>query len=107
MIDGAASAASSSQYVGCAQRAETSTATVFNDPHDPGRATTVRVGPLELHGGRSYASRRVFSTLVFADDGYVGAKVALVAQGHRSLLMTVRGDGPNSVLLAYREGQPA
>jgi hypothetical protein len=92
-LEGPALAGSSWQRVGCAQRAETSAPTVFNDPRDRGRATTVRIGPLELHGVRSYASRRVFSTLLPDVDDYVRAKVALVAEAHCSLLMTVRGEG--------------
>lgn len=93
------------QRLSCNQRAETSSPTVFNDPHDRGRVTTVHLGPLELHGGRGYASPRAFSLLGVSSDGFVHAKVALVVAARHSLWVQVGGSGSRSVLLAYRVGE--
>ena len=98
-----ASAAPAVQHLGCGQRAESSAPTVFNDPRDKGRATVAFVGPLELHGPRSYASPRVFSHLA-RRNGYFIAKVALVLRAGRSVLLKLGGVGPDSVLLAYGSG---
>ena len=93
-------ASAASPQLGCGQRGETSAPIVFNDPRDTGRATMARVGPIELHGGRAYASPRVFSRLR-RQNGYVAAKVALVVQAGRSVQLKVSGASPASVLLAY------
>jgi hypothetical protein len=90
----------SGNRVGCAQRAETSSPTVFNDPNFVGRDARVVTGPVELRGVLSYASPRVFSRLA-RRDGYFHVKVALVVQARRSLELTVRGADPKPVLLAY------
>jgi hypothetical protein len=101
-----ASTVSVVQQVGCGQRAETSSATVFNDPGFKGRRFRVVVGPVELRGVRSYASPRDFAGLP-RRDGYFPAKVALVVQARRSLALAVRGADPKPVLLAYGTGEPA
>jgi hypothetical protein len=93
------------KQVGCAQRAETSSPTAFNDPRFKGRRWRVVVGPLELRGVRSYASPRAFAELP-RRDGYFPAKVALVVRARRSLALSVRGPDPKPVLLAYGEGKP-
>ena len=100
-----ASGVSIARQVGCAQRGETSSPTVFNDPRFEARRYRVVVGPVELRGVRSYASRRVFERLG-RRDGYAVAKVALVVRARRSLALTVRGADPKPVLLAYGEGKP-
>jgi hypothetical protein len=92
--------------VGCAQRAETSTPVAFDDPHFKGRAARVVLGPVELRGVRDYASRRVFLKLG-KRNGYFQAKVALVVQARRSLLLTVQGADRTPVLLAYGSAHPA
>ena len=92
-------ASSASPQLGCAQRAESSAPTVFNDPRDKGLATIVRVGPIELHGGMAYASPRAFSQLR-RRNGYVAAKVALVVQAGRSVRLKVSGASPDSVILS-------
>jgi hypothetical protein len=92
--------------VGCKQRAETSSPTVFNDPRFVGRDARVVVGPVELRGVAYYASARVFARLP-RRNGYFPVKVALVVQARRSLELTVRGADPKPVLLAYTEGDPA
>ena len=63
------------------------------------------IGPVELRGIRSYASRRVFEGLG-KRDGYAVAKVSLIVRARRSLALTVRGADPRPVLLAYGEGKP-
>src|ERR687885_218506 len=63
------------------------------------------IGPIELRGVRSYASRRVFDRYV-GRDGYAVAKVTLVVRARRSLALSVRGADPRPVLLAYGEGKP-
>src|ERR671937_3215459 len=101
-----ASSVSAASQVGCAQRGETSAPTTFNDPHFEARRYRVLVGPVELRGVRSYASRRVFEGLG-RRDGYAVAKVALIVRARRSLELSVRGADPKPVLLAYGEGKPA
>ena len=91
--------------VGCAQRGETSAPTHFNDPRFEGRRYRVVIGPVELRGVRSYASRRVFEGLG-RRDGYAVAKVSLIVRARRSLALTVRGADAKPVLLAYGEGKP-
>jgi hypothetical protein len=86
--------------VGCAQRAETSAPTTFNDPHFKGRASRLVIGPVELRGVTDYASRRAFSRLA-KRNGYFDVKIALVVLARRSLRLTVRGTDPKPVLLAY------
>src|ERR687885_2756514 len=93
------------RQVGCAQRAETSSPTAFDDPRFTGRRYRVVIGPVELRGVRSYASRRIFEGLA-RRDGYAVAKVALVVRARRSLALSVRGADPKPVLLAYGEGKP-
>ena len=94
------------KQVGCAQRGETSTPTAFADPRFGGRRYRVVIGPVELRGVRSYASRRVFERYV-GRDGYAVAKVSLIVRARRSLALTVRGAGPKPPLLAYGEdGKP-
>ncbi|HEX6680991.1 MAG TPA: hypothetical protein VF063_10120 [Gaiellaceae bacterium] len=92
--------------VGCAQRAETSSPTVFNDPRFVGRDARVVVGPVELRGVGTYASPQAFARLP-RRDGYFPVKVALVVQARRSLELTVRGAGPKPVLLEYTESEPS
>lgn len=105
-LGAAASGVSVAKQVGCAQRGETSTPTTFNDPRFEARRYRVVVGPVELRGIRSYASRRVFEKYV-GRDGYTVAKVALIVRARRSLALTVRGADPKPVLLAYGEdGKP-
>jgi|GEM_PF-2918352 len=91
--------------VGCAQRAETSPPTAFDDPRFKGRRFRVVVGPVELRGVRTYASHRIFVGLG-KRDGYYSAKVALVVQARRSLELTVRGTDPRPVRLGYGAGEP-
>src|SRR5919199_3533404 len=91
--------------VGCAQRAETSSPTSFNDPHFKGRRFRVVVGPVELRGVRTYASPRAFAGLP-RRDGYFPVKVALVVQARRSLDLAVRGTDPRPVRLAYGTAEP-
>ena len=100
-----ASGVSVARQVGCAQRGETSSPTVFNDPRFEARRYRVVVGPVELRGIRWYASRRVFEGLG-RRDGYAVAKVALIVRARRSLALTVRGAAPKPALLAYGEGKP-
>jgi hypothetical protein len=92
--------------VGCAQRAETSSPTVFNDSRFVGRDARVVVGPVELRGIVPYESPRTFARLG-RRDGYFHVKVTLVVQARRSLRLTVRGADPTPVLLAYSEAEPA
>ena len=100
-----ASGVSVAKQVGCAQRGETSSPTAFNDPRFGARRYRVVIGPVELRGVRSYASRRIFEGLA-RRDGYAVAKVALVVRARRSLALSVRGADPKPVLLAYGEGKP-
>src|ERR687887_1309353 len=93
------------RQVGCAQRAETSSPTAFDDPRFAGRRYRVVIGPVELRDVRSYASRRVFERLG-KRDGYAVAKVTLIVRARRSLALTVRGANPKPVLLGYGEGKP-
>jgi hypothetical protein len=93
------------KQVGCAQRGETSSPTAFNDPRFGARRYRVVIGPVELRGVRSYASRRVFEGLG-RRDGYAVAKVTLIVRARRSLALTVRGADPKPVLLGYGEGKP-
>jgi hypothetical protein len=97
-----ASGVSVAKQVGCAQRGETSSPTVFNDPRFGARQYRVVIGPVELRDVRSYASRRVFDRYV-GRDGYAVAKVALIVRARRSLALTVRGADPKPVLLVYGE----
>jgi hypothetical protein len=90
--------------VGCAQRAETSSPTAFNDTRFTGRRFRVVVGPVELRGVRTYASPRAFARLP-RRDGYFPVKVALVVQVRRSLELAVRGTDPRPVRLAYATGK--
>jgi hypothetical protein len=76
------------------------------DPRFEGRQYRVVIGPVELRGVRSYASRRVFEGLG-RRDGYAVAKVSLIVRARRSLALTVRGPDPRPVLLGYGEGKPA
>src|ERR671931_979871 len=85
-----ASGVSVARQVGCAQRGETSAPTHFNDPRFGARRYRVVIGPVELRGVRSYASRRVFDRYV-GRDGYALAKVALIVKAQRSLALTVHG----------------
>jgi hypothetical protein len=101
-----ASSVSAASQVGCAQRGETSAPTTFNDPHFEARRYRVVVGPVELRGVRSYASRRVFEKYV-GRDGYAVAKVALIVRARRSLALTVHGAGPKPVLLEYVPRKPS
>jgi hypothetical protein len=105
-LGAAASGVSVARQVGCAQRGETSAPTPFNDPRFGARRYRVVIGPVELRGARSYASRRVFDRYV-GRNGYAVAKVALVVQARRSLALSVRGADPRPVLLAYGEGKPS
>ena len=91
---------SRASQVGCAQRAETSAPTPFDDPHFRGRAYRVVIGPLELRGVVTWASARAFNGLV-KRNGYYDAKVAMVVLARRSLELNVRGPAPKPVLLAY------
>jgi hypothetical protein len=100
-----ASGVSVARQVGCAQRGETSSPTVFNDPRFEARRYRVVVGPVELRGVRSYASRRVFEGLG-RRDGYAVAKVALIVRARRSLELSVRGADPKPVLLEYVPRKP-
>jgi hypothetical protein len=101
-----ASGVAVAKRIGCAQRGETSSPTAFDDPHFEARRYRVVVGPVELRGVRSYASRRVFERLG-RRDGYAVAKVALIVRARRSLALTVRGAAPKPALLAYGEdGKP-
>jgi hypothetical protein len=95
---------SSQQHLGCAQRAETSAPTVFHDPRDRGRATTVLIGPVELHGAGGYRPLRVFSRLG-KREGYYIAKVALIVQARRSIRFRVKGKSADSVLLEYADAR--
>jgi hypothetical protein len=96
---------SRARQVGCAQRAETSTPTRFDDPHFRGRTHRVVIGPLELRNVLTYASPRYFRDLLRARrNGYVDAKAALLVLARRSLQVTVRGTDPKHpkpVLLSY------
>jgi hypothetical protein len=94
------------EQVGCAQRGETSSPTVFNDSRFPARRYRVVIGPVELRGVRSYASRRVFDKYV-GRDGYAVLKVALIVKARRSLALTVRGADPKPVLLEYVPRKPS
>jgi hypothetical protein len=100
-----ASGVSVAKRVGCAQRAETSSPTAFNDPHFTGRRYRVVIGPVELRNVVTWASPRVFRQLP-RRNGYFPAKVTLVVQARRSLELNVRGPHPRPVLLAYGEGKP-
>src|SRR5919199_2263326 len=100
-----ASGLSVAKQVGCAQRGETSSPTTFDDPRFEARRYRVVIGPVELRGVRSYASRRVFEGLG-RRDGYAVAKVSLIVRARRSLALTVRGADAKPVLLAYGEGKP-
>ena len=100
-----ASGISVARHVGCAQRAETSSPTPFNDPHFRGRRFRVVIGPVELRGVRPYASPRVFARYL-GRDGYYHVKVALVVQARRSLELTARGPDPRPVRLVYGTGEP-
>src|SRR5919202_1649823 len=91
------------KQIGCAQRGETSSPTVFNDQRFVARRYRVVIGPVELRGVRGYASPRVFEGLG-RRDGYAVAKVALIVRARRSLALTVHGADPKPVLLAYAEG---
>jgi hypothetical protein len=101
-----ASGITAASRVGCAQRGETSSPAAFNDPRFVGRRYRVVIGPVELRGVRSYASRRVFDRYV-GRDGYAVAKVALIVKARRSLALTVRGAGPKPVLLEYVPRKPS
>jgi hypothetical protein len=101
-----ASGVSVAEQVGCAQRGETSSPTTFNDPRFEARRYRVVIGPIELRGVRSYASRRVFDRYV-GRDGYAVLKVALIVKARRSLALTVRGAAPKPVLLEYVPRKPS
>lgn len=103
-LDREALGSSVETYVGCGQRAESDSPTVFNDPRFKGRTSSVLVGPLELRGASQYASPQVFARLG-RRNGYVQAKVALVVQARRSLRVTASGTNPQPVLLAYGSGE--
>ena len=100
-----ASGSDRASRLGCAQRAETSSPTAFNDPHFSGRLARVVIGPLELRGVATYASRRAFLRLG-RRNGYFPVKVALVVRARRSLELVVRGAASKPVLLAYTPGEP-
>src|SRR5918911_3920572 len=85
-----ASSVRPASQVGCAQRGETSSPTVFNDPRFEARQYRVVIGPVELRGVRGYASRRVFEGLG-RRDGDAVAKVSFIVRARRSLALTVRG----------------
>jgi hypothetical protein len=97
---GAAASGGPVAKLGCAQRAETSAPTAFDDPRFKGRAARLVVGPVELRGIVPYASPRVFRRLG-RRNGYFSPKVTLVVQARRSLELTVRGTASKPVLLAY------
>ena len=101
-----ASSVGAASKVGCAQRGEESAPTAFNDPHFEARRSRVVIGPVELRGVRSYASRRVFDRYV-GRDGYAVLKAALIVKARRSLALTVRGAGRKPVLLEYVPRKPS
>src|SRR2546423_14354207 len=78
------------KQVGCAQRGETSSPTTFADPRFGARRYRVVIGPVELRGVRSYASRRVFGRYV-GRDGYAVAEGSFLVRARAPLAVPVRG----------------
>ena len=91
----------SASAVGCAQRAETSEPTVFNDPRYRKLENPLVLGPIQFNGVKRVSTLPSF-TRVGLRDGYYQVKVTLIVKASRRLELRVIGLGSSTpVLLDY------